>query len=737
MEKKLKIAVFCAEGLDEFIQPMIQEWSKQHDVRLANGRNPEQTSDNVIWADVVWLEWGNELAITLTRAAKVLDNTHTILRVHSYEIFAGFMHQIRWEAVDQLVCPSQYTLDLVMHSADMAGNYHRIKKHVIPTGIDIEQFPFKEREHGNKIAFVARLNHKKGIPLLIQAAMELPDYDFHIAGEWQDSRFKLYADHMIREAKLSNVHFHGWIGHDEMPAWLADKNYILTTSPFESQGVGIMEAMAMGIMPIVHNFPGAAELYPGTCLWNSVAELDLHAHDMYYDSHAYRAHIEKRFSKSHMIIAMNALLPSLDHLDSAKSGDQKSERDGQAGVDLTKTARLAVCFMYDNEEHNLKRCLDSVKPFADVVVAMDTGSTDGSNDILKSYGIQPFVPIDLDQLFTETDYGKKLMFGPARNRLLKSVPDDVDWIMMIDCDEEFCSEVRPEAFKRFLGNLKETWHAVAVNMKDMQGGQVAMDFNSVKFFRKGQVHYKNIVHNEPVFQGQAALYSQAHFKHYGYDLDEAGKKRKLERTIGLLDRRIVNNPRDWKAYFYKGQALGFYNPDDHENIIANTKIYVDHRNEINDFNLSAYFTLIRALMRHGDMDEAFEKIKEARMLLPDDLDIAMAMIEFGVHTRNHQMISAGSNEFIRIWDVYQKDPSKKGGRFQYSHNMDALAFAFFYKTSTQFQAGMNDLSMFQNVLQQLPKERKKELALDMDRALAMTGVGLTVPTDGGKNKTTH
>ena len=38
-----------------------------------------------------------------------------------------------------------------------------------------------------------------------------------------------------------------------------------------------------------------------------------------------------------------------------------------------------------NEENNIERCLESVKPFSDEIIIVDNGSTDHSVDIAKKY----------------------------------------------------------------------------------------------------------------------------------------------------------------------------------------------------------------------------------------------------------------------------------------------------------------------------------------------------------------
>ena len=143
---------------------------------------------------------------------------------------------------------------------------------------------------------------------------------------------------------------------------------------------------------------------------------------------------------------------------------------------------------------------------------------------------------------------------------------------------------------------------------------------------------------------------------------------------------------------------------------------------MSDFNLSAYFTLIKGYMHQGDGDKSWEYIMEAKQSMPDDLDIAMAMVEWGVWTKNDLIISSSTQEFVRIFDLYEKDPTKKGGRFIYSHNTQAMVFVTFYQTTSQLRAGAASLERLTELATLVPEGKRDQLLKDMDAALAGTGV---------------
>ena len=66
------------------------------------------------------------------------------------------------------------------------------------------------------------------------------------------------------------MHFDGEVA--DMPGWYADKGVLLSTTMYESFGLNIGEAMAVGAYPVVHGFPGAELLWPVECQFASVEE---------------------------------------------------------------------------------------------------------------------------------------------------------------------------------------------------------------------------------------------------------------------------------------------------------------------------------------------------------------------------------------------------------------------------------------------------------------------------------
>ena len=89
---------------------------------------------------------------------------------------------------------------------------------------------------------------------------------------------------------------------------------------------------------------------------------------------------------------------------------------------------LSVIIITKNEEQNMRGCLESVS-WADEIIVVDSGSTDGTVGICKDFGTKVFV----------TDWPG---FGPQKNRALDLATGD--WVLSLDADERVPAELRSE-----------------------------------------------------------------------------------------------------------------------------------------------------------------------------------------------------------------------------------------------------------------------------------------------------
>lgn len=131
-------------------------------------------------------------------------------------------------------------------------------------GVDIDRFSLP-RDHiatlPLKIAFVGRLVPYKGADMLLEATSDFLKQglmELHIIGDGpQRSSLELLTG---RLAIRSGVHFHGWLPHTSVQEVLRTCDVLAFPSIREFGGAVVIEAMALGLMPIVANYGGPSEL---------------------------------------------------------------------------------------------------------------------------------------------------------------------------------------------------------------------------------------------------------------------------------------------------------------------------------------------------------------------------------------------------------------------------------------------------------------------------------------------
>jgi glycosyltransferase involved in cell wall biosynthesis len=270
--KRLLLADRVKGPADSFLRPLVPLLRAKYDVRLVSSAPGDELARAAAWADLVWIEWCWDHAVWLTRSG-ALAGKPCIVRLHSVEALqTDYPAHIDWSQVARLVLVSADIGDVLAQL--MPGLAARVPIEIIPNGIDLARFA-PGRPDRRRIAWVGHVEPKKNPMLLLQIAHRLhqtdPDMTVHVAGAFTDIRTTRYLEALIPQLGLERVmHFEGAVA--DMPAWYADKGVLLSTSMYESFGLNIGEAMAVGAFPVVHAFPGAARTWPEEVLFSTIDE---------------------------------------------------------------------------------------------------------------------------------------------------------------------------------------------------------------------------------------------------------------------------------------------------------------------------------------------------------------------------------------------------------------------------------------------------------------------------------
>jgi len=288
---------------------MVAYWQRQgHEVKVDRYYNPEM----VDWADVIWFDTCDNNLLSATNPDQALKDEwkfnnrigpwdmheadlskkKVIVRPIDIEVWSGHhAHSNMWDIVDDVIFLAPHIQDIMM--ADSRPQEGHFRQHVIPCGVDLDKWTFKERQKGFNIGVVAERWVSKGVDYVLQIALKLRDID---------QRYKIYWLGKNNDYHWEHEYFKDSIRHNNLPifleedyiedldAWWEDKNYVLHGSHKETYTYAVAEAMAKGVKPIFHRYYGADATWPGIT-WNSIDEAVSLITEDKYDSASYRQYL--------------------------------------------------------------------------------------------------------------------------------------------------------------------------------------------------------------------------------------------------------------------------------------------------------------------------------------------------------------------------------------------------------------------------------------------------------------
>lgn len=146
----------------------------------------------------------------------------------------------------------------------MPARYYDKCFYVPENAIDPARFPARQRspiiDRPLRILFVGRLVPYKGADMLLESSVDLlksGQIELTIVGNGPQLE---ELRKTIVEQSLPNVELTGWLDHTAVAARMADADILGFPSVREFGGGVVLEAMAVGTVPIIVNYGGPAEL---------------------------------------------------------------------------------------------------------------------------------------------------------------------------------------------------------------------------------------------------------------------------------------------------------------------------------------------------------------------------------------------------------------------------------------------------------------------------------------------
>lgn len=315
---------------------------------------------------------------------------------------------------------------------------------------------------------------------------------------------------------------------------------------------------------------------------------------------------------------------------------------------------LSIGMIVKNEIRCIERCLKALQPLRECIpcelVIADTGSTDGTREIVQQYA---------DICFDFEWIGD---FSAARNAVLDRCSGK--WTLTVDADEyldpnfsqltEFLTDKR---------NKRYRWGAVnIISYPDFEMKGEETDFLALRLARMDmKPRYSGIIHEAfpDVRADQCMPLIDVRFHHDGYAKDSGHIVKKLERNLRLLQRALEKSPDDLRLLVQAVESSG--------HLPAQKIEYLRRAMKVLESQISTSIgkQLGPVLCCHALEEATKQKMPEmekweelSATAYPDAiflrLDGNFALTKYYSEEKQYDKVPGYANAFLNAWNDFQK-----------------------------------------------------------------------------------
>ncbi len=276
--------------------------------------------------------------------------------------------------------------------------------------------------------------------------------------------------------------------------------------------------------------------------------------------------------------------------------------------------QLSLCMIVRNNETTIRPCLESIRPWVDEMIVVDTGSTDATPQICAELGAKV------------SHWPWRDDFSAARNESLQHATGE--WLFWMDSDDTM-----PEECGHRLRALVDGQHArdvlgyvIQVHCPSPNGDGLhdVTAVDHVKLFRnRSDLRFEHRIHEQilPAIRranGEVA-FTDIHVVHSGADHTPDGRQRKLERDFKLLQLDLAERPDHPFVLF----NLGMTHADCRQ--LDEAIHWLARCLEVSPPDQShvckTYALLVSSLMQLGELERALAVCQRGRGLFPGDKEL--------------------------------------------------------------------------------------------------------------------
>lgn len=301
----------------------------------------------------------------------------------------------------------------------------------------------------------------------------------------------------------------------------------------------------------------------------------------------------------------------------------------------SNSLKVSFCIIARNEERFIGTCLESIKSVAEEIILVDTGSTDKTIEIAKSF---------TDKIL-HLPWSNN--FSDARNFALSYAKSPI--IFSIDADEELKNPTAVLSALKFAKENVGGWLVANISFASREGS-AAFDTYATKMVRMFRNHpdfrYRGIIHEQIqdsiLEKGFQLSDSEIILVHHGYSLGPAEMKRKQIRNLELLLQEVKLKPKMGYTHFQLAKTyLALGRLVEAENYIQKA---IQYSKPIGTILPQAYNYGGIIAFRFGNYELALERAQNSLKLLPNQSFANFILGE----------VFSAKLEYGKALDVYQR-----------------------------------------------------------------------------------
>ncbi|WP_298868601.1 glycosyltransferase [uncultured Gimesia sp.] len=293
----------------------------------------------------------------------------------------------------------------------------------------------------------------------------------------------------------------------------------------------------------------------------------------------------------------------------------KQQEQYQANSDIEETEdphTLSLCMIVRDNEDTIGPCLESIRPWVDEIIIVDTGSIDRTPEICREYGARMFEFPWCDD------------FSAARNESIKHATGK--WIFWMDSDDTITEECG-----RKLKELAAQSHPdhtlgyiMQVHCPGPEGDVSMTAVDHVKLFRNlPELQFEHRIHEQIIpairRRGGEVSWTDLYVVHSGSDHSIEGRKRKLERDYRLLE--LDNRERPNHPFILFNLGMTYADDEKYPEAINYLKKCLEVSHPEESQVRKAYALLVNSLSQNDQYQEAWDYCCQGLTHFPSDKEL--------------------------------------------------------------------------------------------------------------------